>query len=234
MKEDIISHRLSLPVSGTYRMGDFEYYFPTVISFNVYLSDGNDQREIRQYKVKKLEEDMSKFKSWCEKQNVVWHTTTDEELRNKQTLEKLWYEKEVLEEDLECIKMFLDKRKVPTHDANNKKFSIVGRIEWYTHPLDNNDRNRILYLKNRIARLAGKQRQLKSRRTMFNMDLSTTKNSIKEYPTVAVEFITDRVVRLGRVGREIHQNKVQIKELTAELTKLKDKRNSLRINRYIA
>lgn len=38
-------------------------------------------------------------------------------------------ELELLAEDLECVKMLLDNKDVPTHDEENNQYSVVGRIE---------------------------------------------------------------------------------------------------------
>ena len=38
-------------------------------------------------------------------------------------------ELEVLVEDLECVKMWLDNKNVPTHDKDNNQYSVIGRIE---------------------------------------------------------------------------------------------------------
>ena len=38
-------------------------------------------------------------------------------------------ELEMLAEDLECVKMWLDNKNVPTHDKDNKQYSVIGRIE---------------------------------------------------------------------------------------------------------
>ena len=40
-----------------------------------------------------------------------------------------YYELEMLAEDLECIKMWLDNKNVPTHDDTNNQYSFIGRIE---------------------------------------------------------------------------------------------------------
>ena len=37
---------------------------------------------------------------------------------------------ELLEEDLECIKMYLNDLKVPRTDKDGNEYSIVGRIKW--------------------------------------------------------------------------------------------------------
>lgn len=38
-------------------------------------------------------------------------------------------ELEMLAEDLECVKMWLDNKNVPTHDNDNNQYSVIGRIE---------------------------------------------------------------------------------------------------------
>lgn len=44
--------------------------------------------------------------------------------------QKAYYTLEAAEQ-LECIKIFLDKANVPIHDENNKPYSYVGRIEQF-------------------------------------------------------------------------------------------------------
>jgi hypothetical protein len=39
---------------------------------------------------------------------------------------------ELLEEDLECIRMYLNDLKIPRTDKDDKEYSIVGRIKWQT------------------------------------------------------------------------------------------------------
>ena len=38
-------------------------------------------------------------------------------------------ELELLAEDLECVKMWLNDKNIPTHDKDNNQYSVIGRIE---------------------------------------------------------------------------------------------------------
>lgn len=38
-------------------------------------------------------------------------------------------ELEILAEELECVNMWLDSEKIPTHDTDNRKYSTIGRIK---------------------------------------------------------------------------------------------------------
>lgn len=56
-----------------------------------------------------------------------------EKSKNKQTTritsKRSFNELELLAEDLECVKLWLDGKNVPTHDKEGNQYSTVGRIE---------------------------------------------------------------------------------------------------------
>lgn len=61
------------------------------------------------------------FLCTCEKCEFTWLAPIDK---------KAYYTLEAAEQ-LECIKLFLDKANVPTHDEDSKPYSYVGRIEQF-------------------------------------------------------------------------------------------------------
>lgn len=83
----------------------------------------------------------------------------------------------------------------------------------------------------KIARLAGKQRQLKKMKKDMNRQLSIADDRTKK----AVEdgfngyynarFAASRIVYLGKIGRELYKNSVELKELNEKISKLKTRRN---------